>query len=469
MENLIQPAKFSTRQRINWASASFGGSLISGIYGALLPIFYIDYLGLVENANVIYMIQIIYLFVNALNDPIFGFISDKTRAKKGRRIPYMRYTAPFLALTFILIWFSPTQSSGDWAIFWWMVIMTCLYDTAYTIIFLVYSALLPEITENEDERQGMKIMASFFNLIGMILGFIIPDLFRNQSAFLLQMSMIGVGIIGGALIMYTTYKFKERPEFTKVDEPLGLVAAIKATLKRKSFLVLVSANFMAILIQSLIIGSLFYIADYITQSSTILLLIAIFLPLIIGIWIVPKFTKKWGVARANQYLLAIGGMGLLLLFFFTDPIFPTELIYLPLVIAGFGFVGPLVLNDIMFFQVTDEDELDTGVRREAAFFGINALITKPAQSLAIVIPTALLAISSFIPRDEFGLPVLPQPAAAILAIRLFIGLIPGIALILAAIILQFYPLKGEHWATMQQKILILHDEKHKKLQEMTRE
>jgi len=469
MENLIQPAKFSIRQRINWAAASFGGSLINGIYGALLPIFYIDYLGLVENANVIYMIQIIYLFVNALNDPIFGFISDKTRAKKGRRIPFMRYTAPFLALTFILIWFSPTQSSGDWAIFWWMVIMTCLYDTAYTIIFLVYSALLPEITENEEERQGMKIMASFFNLIGMILGFIIPDIFRNFSGFLLQMSLIGVGVIGGALIMYTSFKFKERPEFTKVDQPLGLIAAIKATLKRKSFLVLVSANFMAILIQSLIIGSVFYIADYITQSETMYLLIAIFLPLIIGIWFVPKFTKKWGVARANQYLLTIGGMGLILLFFFTDPIFPTELIYLPLVIAGFGFVGPLVLNDIMFFQVTDEDELDVGVRREAAFFGINALITKPAQSLAIVIPTALLAMSGFIPRDAFNHPVLPQPVAAILAIRLFIGLIPGIALILAAIILQFYPLKGEHWATMQQKILILHDEKHKKLQEMTRE
>ncbi len=469
MENIKQPAKFSTKQRVNWAMASFGGQLINGIYAALLPIFYIDYLGLVKNANVIYMIQIVYVLVNAFNDPIFGFLSDKSRAKKGRRIPFMRYTAPFLALTFILVWFSPGLGSGEVAIFWWMVIMTCLYDTAYTIIFLVYSALLPEITESEEERQGMKIMATFFNLIGMMLGIIIPDIFRQQSSFMLQMSMIGVGIIGAALIMYTTFKFKERPEFTIVDEPLGLVDAIKATFKRKSFLVLVSANFMAILIQSLIIGSLFYIADYITQSSSILLLMAIFLPLIIGIWFVPKFTKKWGVARTNQILLLIGGFGLILLFFFTDSSLPNELIYIPLVIAGFGFVGPLVLNDIMFFQVTDEDELETGVRREAAFFGINALITKPAQSLAIVIPTALLAMSGFIPRPEFGDPVLSQPVEAILAIRLFIGLIPGIALILASIILQFYPLKGEHWAKMQEEILILHDEKHKKLQEMTRE
>jgi GPH family glycoside/pentoside/hexuronide:cation symporter len=452
---------FSTGQRLNWAMASFGGSLINGIYGALLPIFYVDYLGLVENAAVIYWIQLIYVFVNALNDPIFGFISDRTRSRRGRRIPYMRLAAPFLSLSFILIWFSPHV---DVEIFWWMVIMTCVYDTAYTIIFLVYSALLPEITENEQERQGMKIMASFFNLIGMILGFIIPDMFRNQSLFLLQMSMIAVGVLGGALIMYTTYKFKERPEFTRVDAPLPLFKAIKATLSRKSFIVMVAANFMAILIQSLIIGSLFYVADYITQSSTLLLLVALFLPLIIGIWIVPRFTKKWGVAHTNQYLLALAGIGLILLFIFTDSIFPSFLLYVCLVIAGFGFVGPLVLNDIMFFQITDEDELKSGVRREAAFFGINALITKPAQSLAIVIPTALLAISGFIPRSGTPpIPHLPQPAAAILAIRLFIGLIPGIALILASLILIWYPLKGEHWADIQQKILVLHEEKARKL------
>ena len=450
---------FSTGQRLNWAMASFGGSLINGIYGALLPIFYVDYLGLVENASIIYWIQLIYVVVNALNDPIFGFISDRTRSRRGRRIPYMRLAAPFLSLSFILIWFSPHV---DIEIFWWMVIMTCVYDTAYTIIFLVYSALLPEITENEQERQGMKIMASFFNLIGMILGFIIPDMFRNQSLFLLQMSMIAVGVLGGAFIMYTTYKFKERPEFTRVDAPLPLFKAIKATFSRKSFIVMVAANFMAILIQSLIIGSLFYISDYITRTgSSLLLLIAIFLPLIIGIWIVPRFTKKWGVARTNQYLLALAGIGLILLFIFTDSIFPSFMIYICLVIAGFGFVGPLVLNDIMFFQITDEDELKTGVRREAAFFGINALITKPAQSLAIVIPTVLLAISGFVPR--IGTTPQPQGPEAILAIRLFIGLIPGIALILASLILIWYPLKGEHWADIQQKILVLHEEKAQKL------
>jgi len=175
MENGKQAPTFTTKKKVQWGLASFGGQIIAGTYGALLPIFYIDYLGLTENASIIYLIQIIYLFVNALNDPLFGVLSDRSKAKKGRRIPFMRYTAPFLALSFILIWLSPTTASGEWAIFIWMVIMTCLYDTAYTVIFLVYSALLPELTEDEQERNSFQIFASFFNLLGMIIGFILPE------------------------------------------------------------------------------------------------------------------------------------------------------------------------------------------------------------------------------------------------------------------------------------------------------
>lgn len=264
-----------------------------------------------------------------------------------------------------------------------------------------------------------------------------------------------------------SYKFKERPEFRKVDKPLGFVDGIKHTFKSKSFVILASANFMGILIQSLIVGSVFYLADYIVQESTMILLIFIFIPLLISIWITPKLIDKWGVVRSDQVLLAIGGTGLLLLFVVTAWNI-NALIYITLAISALGFVGPLIFTNVLFAQVTDEDELKTGTRREAAFFGMNAMITKPAQSLAIIIPAFLLDLTDFIPHPIGTDPVLPQPAGAIFAIRLFIGLIPGIALILAALILQFYPIKGDYWKKIQKEILILHDEKHKKLKEMER-
>jgi Na+/melibiose symporter-like transporter len=142
------------------------------------------------------------------------------------------------------------------------------------------------------------------------------------------------------------------------------------------------------------------------------------------------------------------------------------LVYICLAIAAIGFVGPLIFNDLLFAQTIDEDELKTGVRREAAFFGINALVTKPAQSIAIIIPAILLDWSGFIPHEAGTPPILTQPPLAFIVIRLFTTFIPGLALLLAALILQFYPIRGEYWEKIQKDILILHNKKHEKLKEM---
>jgi GPH family glycoside/pentoside/hexuronide:cation symporter len=277
--------------------------------------------------------------------------------------------------------------------------------------------------------------------------------------------MIAVGIVGTLFILYTTFKFKERPEFTKVDEPLKIKDAIKYTFKSKSFIVLVLANFMSVFMQSLIIGSMFYLADYVTKSSTILLLVAVFVPLILGVWITPKLTAKFGVVRADQILLTIGATGLLLLIFL-----PVTLIYLSFILAGIGLVGPLVLTNVLYAQVIDEDELKTGVRREAAYFGMNAFITKPAQSVALVLPAIMLTIANFVPRDAFGvIQTQTHPTEVDFAIRAFMGLIPAIALFLEVLILQFYPLKGDYLVKVQKEVLALHNEKHDKLMELEKQ
>src|SRR4030066_360800 len=106
------PIKFNLSYKVVWGIATLGTSLISGTYGALLPIFYQDYLGLSAS---------------------------------------------------------------------WIATASAIYATCYTIIGLVYSALLPEVTESDGERNGLQISASLFGLLGMILGFLIPDFFRPKT------------------------------------------------------------------------------------------------------------------------------------------------------------------------------------------------------------------------------------------------------------------------------------------------
>jgi len=455
------PVKLTRSYKFVWGIAALGTSLISGIFGALLPIFYQDYLGL--TARWIGVASMVYAIWNAINDPLFGYISDSSRFKMGRRIPYMRFTAPFLALTFILVWFAPPRA-GQQMLFWWMLVTMLLYDTCYTIIGLAYSSLLPEISESDAERNGLQISSSLLGLLGMLLGFIIPDLFRPKAgtevSFLpLQIAMIMVAVVAATMIVITTLKVKERPEFTRVDKPVPLGQALKFTFTSKSFLLLVAQNFMSILVSSLVTGSVYYLADYVLKMNTMILLACIFIPLLLGVPFTGVLRRRFGVVRSQQLLLLVAGVGLI-----SIVIVPTVLIPLCLVLAGFGLSGPQTLTNVLFAQVADEDEVRTGVRREGAFFGVNALLTKPAQSVAIALSPFILEATNFVTREQNnGEIFLNQPASAILGMKIFTGLIPGIAMLLGALILVWFPLKGMYLEEVQRKVLEMHATKHEPL------
>ena len=122
------------------------------------------------------------------------------------------------------------------------------------------------------------------------------------------------------------------------------------------------------------------------------------------------------------------------------------------------------MTNVIFGQVADEDELRSGVRREGAFFGVNALITKPAQSLALTLIPVILTATGFITRDANGGKIfLNQSESAIFGIKVLIGLIPGIALLIGAALLQWYPLKGKKLDQMKTDLIGLHEKKHNML------
>ena len=461
MSNDSRIRTYTRTDKIIWSLASLGGSIISGIYGSLLLYFYQVYLGL--DAWLIAIAAILYAIWNAINDPLFGYISDsKAHKKLGRRIPYMRFTAPLLGIGFILVWFVPL-TWDNFSIFLWMLITMLIYDTAYTIIFLVFSALLPEISESDQERGEFQKYNSIFWLLGLIIGFAVLELLRPKvgqvSLLPLYIGVIIVGILGSVLIIIPTYRFEERPEFTIIDEPVGLIDSVKFTFKSKSFLIVACANFMSIFMQSILLGLMFYLGDYVLKVSSIFLVLTLFVGLVIGTLCANILAVKLGVAKAIQFLLIIAAI-----FLMAIPFVPDMFIFACLFFAGFGLSGPLVLTNVLFAQVADEDETKSGVRREAMFFGINALITTPAQSLAIGLAAVLLQLSGFIPAGEEGI-VVNQPPEVIFMIKFVVGFLSGLAILIGALIYIWYPLKGDYLTEVQNKVMQMHEEKHAKLQE----
>ena len=441
--------------KIIWGLASLGLTMISGIYGSLLPIFYQDYLGLA--ARWIGIASIAYAVWNAVNDPLFGFLTDNTRSRWGRRIPYMRFTAPFLALTFFLVWMAP-EGTGDRAIFWWMVVVMLLYDSCFTMIGLVYSALLPEVSENEDQRAHLQISTALFGLFGFGLGFLIPQLFRPQAGgattlLPLRLSMLAVGIIGATLIIIVTFRVKERPELSRGAERLSFRQYIAFTFRSTAALILIAENFMRVLVQAMAMGAIFYVADYLVRMNASILLGAVFFPMVIGIAVSGPIRRRLTVLRAQQAYLGIGAVGFFLVMFVPPPLIPVAF-----ALIGFGMAGPEAYTYVLFALVVDEDELHTGQRREGAFFGANALLTKPAQSLAIAVPPFILEANGFVTRQaNQGIALLEQAESALTGIRLFSGLIPGTAYLVGIAILMFFPIRGAYQESVEQQVLARHD------------
>jgi GPH family glycoside/pentoside/hexuronide:cation symporter len=326
---------------------------------------------------------------------------------------------------------------------------------------------MPELSESDVERNQLSISSALFGLLGYVFGFLLPDLFRPQpgmenTLLSLQLSMVAVGIIAAFLIFLTTLKVRERREFALVDKPLKFWQSLRYTLTNKSFWVFVSMNFLLTMMMSMATGSIFYLADYVMQTSTIVLMLYLFIPLGLGIPLANPMVKKFGLLRAQQIYLLIGGVGLVSLAFI-----PTHLIPVSLVIAGMGLSGQQTVTYNILAYVIDDDEVRTGNRREGAFYGANALLTKPAQSVALFLTAFILEQSGFITRAmNQGQIFIDQPHAALFGIRTIVGLIPGLAMLVSAIILIFFPIKGERLAQLKEKILVMHNTKEAQLEKL---
>jgi GPH family glycoside/pentoside/hexuronide:cation symporter len=233
-------------------------------------------------------------------------------------------------------------------------------------------------------------------------------------------------------------------------------------LTNKGFLVYVIASFMQTFMFAIAIGAIFYLSDYVTQTSVLPLLAAMFIPMAVCLPLVPVVLKRFTASTTWQIYLTIAGLGFISLYFL-----PVSLLWIGLALAGIGYSGVQVVNYIVLGQVIDKDEIDTGVRREGSFLGANALITKPAQSLAVYLTALMLASTAFVNMESNqGQAYLNQPQTAVMGIRALVGLIPGIALIIASIALTWFPYKAQKIEEIKTTILQMHAGKKARLAEL---
>ncbi|MCL5677131.1 MAG: MFS transporter [Firmicutes bacterium] len=410
------------------------GNLSSGLAGQAVGTFAIFYYTdrLHVPVELISLAMVLYGIWNAINDPLFGQISDRTRTRWGRRIPYVRFLSLPLAVAFALLWMPPFRAGSAMPLFWYYIVMMFLFDSLFTFVILNWTALFPEMYSSLEERTRVSAWRQVLGIVGMVLGIAVPPLIYGTLGWPAMGLIFGVFIALG--LMLSLAGSHENPEFA-AEPALPFGQALKATFANWSFLSYVLASMMIQFTFTMLTATLPFYAKYVlgvSEAQTSLLLGAIFAVALPMIYVWSRLTTRYGARRA--LILAVLAYGLLLI----PLLFVHNLLQAVLTTAllGIGIAGILLLLDVLIADVIDEDELKTGVRREGMYFGVNGFLIRLGISLQAVMMGFVLKRTGYNPALAM------QPAAAVWGLRVLVGVIPIVGLLIALALLRAYPLDG---------------------------
>lgn len=450
-----------SKTKVSFALGVMANNLLNGFAFANITFYYVEKLG--ADATSIGIAWLLFAVWNTANDPIASYLIDNTRTKIGRRIPYIRYGSVFYGLAFIFCWFPIVPLESDFLLFLNFLLALFLLDTMFTLVGCCFFSLPNEIALTAKGRAELSIWTAAFSFISVALGFILPIAFLTGQEGVhpwFLPSMVIIGVVCPIILFVTSFNIKENM-FAQLQPHEGFIEGLRLTLKNKAFWTfMIPAFCIALLLPILQIGLLYYIDYVIAGQSIIFLLMTIIAGVIIGVYFNLKNIPKWGPKKIMIFNLTLLSVGFFLLFIMG---YNAYLAVLPGFLLGVGLSGGLVANPVVFGDIIDNDELITGKRREAIYGGVNAIVTKPAISIANWM--FLLVIVGF----GFVAPVLkggaavkqPQPDIAILGIMIAFCLIPAILLGLSALSMRLYPLDGPKWEEKKKYLMELHAKKEK--------
>ncbi|OLS32344.1 MAG: Melibiose carrier protein [Candidatus Heimdallarchaeota archaeon AB_125] len=455
-EPMINDKRVSSRQRIFIGVTKAGSDMFGVLFAGALLGFYVDILHM-DPTNY-GAVLIIFAVWNAVNDPIFGYMSDKKRMdKRGKRAFFIRWSIPFYFVGFIMFWLAFPGWSQVW-LFAYLLIALFIFDTGLTIAGLNLSAIQTDQTSSTNERTRIMLISMLISMLPVGLASVLPNLVLTSTSLSnIDMSLIfiAVGIVALVLMIYGSIKLKEKSLEGEDSQPLPIFAAVKETFKSKSFIFFVIFSFMmnAVTLNLVAVIPLYY--KYVFQLNQISILI---ITLVTGIFYIPllfvfeKLQKRYGLRKS--FFLAI----FLMILGFIGLYFAQSVVFMAICYGVCLWMSTLwwLLVNPMVGDIADEDELKTHSRREGMFFGINALVTKPASSLIIFIFTFMLEFFGY--NSELTV----QPAQAIFGLRLGVGILPIGFLVLGFLALLFYPLHGDKLNQIKTNLSILHKKRDRK-------
>ena len=341
----------------NYAIGMFGTSIPINLLKTFAAAYYVKDLGL--RAEQWASVLFIYTFIDAIDNPVYGYLSDRTRTRWGRRKPWLVIGTPLLVLGLIAFYSTPAFLAGT-SLLAYAMVMYIFTGTLDSVINASYAALFPELFPDDASRAKTNAMRQAFQLVAMIISIALTPVVTGAIGF--GMTSILYGILGGAVILYMALTAKER-EIPPDEEQPKLLESVKALVTNWKFWVAGLANAFYSAAMSLVLAALPFYAEYTLGISALqqTILFATVLLIAIGSVVVwARLTRKYSLMPTWRAALATLTVAFIPLYFAGN--FIAAIVCSAFI--GFGFAGVITTMDLVHARIMDEDRRKHNVRRE---------------------------------------------------------------------------------------------------------
>jgi len=396
----------------------------------------------------------IYAVWNMVNDPLFGYLTDRPMRwskKYGMRAPWAIFGGLGVILCFYLLFAVPDfgdVKSNPWPLFWYMIIITCIYDTFYTIFTTHYFGGFANIFRTtEERRKGSTIgVVLGIGIRTVIMALLMPALIiQGDPGSYVRFALVLTIILCICLILSVPGVYENefvKKRYLQIYEYLEAIRLpyfkfLKITFKQKNYMTLLIAYTLWQTAVLLVTFSVFYlIYDVLEFDISVLVYFALgnILAFFPSMYIFSKIAKKvdhskvLGLGMVILGLTFIQGMWITTVpeFFFMN------------ICAGIANAAGWCVSMSVTSDALDEVNLAAGRHVEAGLMGIQNFFLRSGFLTAALIIAAVHIATGYVPGAS------EQTDLAKLGVRMHFGLFSAILTWTAALIMfKVYDLRGE--------------------------
>ena len=389
---------------------------------------------------------------DAVNDPIFGGIVDRTKFKKGKFMPWVRISVLAIPISTIILFAVPSSLTLPIKIAW-VVIGYMLWDLAYTICDVPIFGLMTTMTDHQPERTTLITLGRIAAMLAMFGVSVLVPAMRAAIGGWLPTALV-LSIVSLATMLPVCFVAKERMAPPQGEEEIGLKQMFKFVFNNKFMLLFLVYN---------IVNSIFavntnlglYLARYNLGGEEVMALLSMitFIPILVITPFVPMISKK--IDKYYLFLISVLGSAVIgFIQYFAG--YQNITLFMALSFLRGVFAALMATITFLFTpDITEYGVWKTGVRAIGVSFSIQSFTSKITAAISTTAGLFALSMVGFIEGEGAQ-----QLAGFPDKLWLIFTLVPAIGGVIGGIILLGYKLRDKDVAIMTQVNLgnITHEE-----------